>query len=99
MKEKHTNIHVINIGQAVVCDQCNDDFTNSDESGGFLFGSHAYCPKCARESIDAIRGYGEEKYITARCPEGMSFKEFCLGLRQGDNTIQITSIEMRESDE
>jgi hypothetical protein len=90
---KHIHIETRHVGEVVVCDACNDDYTDSTDSGGFLFGSHAYCPKCAKRSIERIKGYGEEKYIKDYCPEGMSFRDWCLKLRNGDNTIKTITVE------
>ena len=83
---------VIDLGQTVVCDACDTDLTGSDRSGGFLFGSYAYGPCCAIERMAAIRGYGEEHFIRARCPEGVSFADWVRGMRQatGSNSIVIT---------
>jgi len=86
---KHTHIEIREVGEAVNCDACGDDYTDSNESGGFLFESYAYCPKCARNNIERIRRYREEKYIRSYCPPGMSFKDWCLQLRNGDNTIKV----------
>ena len=86
---KATETKIIDIGEEVCCDICNEDFTNSDEEGGFLFGSKAYCPKCAEKRLPAIKSYNEEHYIKAYCPKGMSFRQFVLNLRGGDNTIKI----------
>lgn len=80
--------HVQDIGHTVICDQCNEDYSDSEESGGFVFGSHGVCPKCAERMMASIRKYNEEKYIKAVCPEGMSFKDFILAYRGGDNTIK-----------
>ena len=91
MKTQHTHITEIDIGNSVVCDVCNGDFTDSDESGGFLFGSNAYCPKCAEKNLPIIKGYGEERYIKAFCPENISFKDFVIGIRAGQNKITITT--------
>ncbi len=36
----------LEMGDRVVCDYCNADFTDSDESGGIYgFGSKAICPE------------------------------------------------------
>ena len=87
---KATKMEVIDIGNEVLCDSCNKDYTDSDEQGGFLFGTNnTYCPDCAPSALERIKGYGEDKYITAYCPAGMSFKDFVLGLRGGDNTIKF----------
>jgi hypothetical protein len=90
--KKHTYITTIDVGRRVVCDVCNEEYTDREDSGGFLFnGEYSYCPVCAEKSIKRIREYGEEKYITVRCPKGMSFRDFVYKLRGGDGggTIQI----------
>ena|ERR1044071_9524162 len=91
MKKIHTYIESQDIGETVLCDVCNDDFgPDNNESGGFFFSSYAYCPRCARESLERIKSYGEEKYITSWCPEGKSFRQWVLeDLRKGDNTINV----------
>lgn len=80
---------VIDIGEMVICDVCNEDYSNSNESGGFIFTSKAYCPKCAKKRLPEIKGYGEEKYIKAYCPSTMSFKDMVLAWRCGNNTIKF----------
>lgn len=92
---KHINIDIREVGPIVVCDCCGEDWTNRTESGGFLFGSNAYCPTCAPVRLVKIKGYKEERYIKAYCPSGMSFKDWVLKLRGGDNTIKIISVEDR----
>lgn len=88
---------IFDIGNKVYCDACNKDFTNDTESeGGFIFGSKAYCPKCAEEHLPSIKGYGEEKYIKAYCPESVSFREFVLECRGGNNTIKIHTFDKDE---
>jgi hypothetical protein len=74
---------IIDIGEAVVCDICNADYSESDESGGILLGSYAICPAC-EPKLNASD-------IDAECPAGVSFKDWVLSLRNGDNTIRITS--------
>jgi hydrogenase maturation factor HypF (carbamoyltransferase family) len=81
----------IDIGDTVLCDQCNTDYTNSEEKGGFIFGSHGVCPECAPGMMTSIKKYKEENYITSTCPEGMSFKEFIVLARGGNNTIKMYS--------
>jgi len=71
----------IDVGDRVICDDCNEDYSNSEASGGLLFSSKAYCPKCApRLEADAVK-FGETKYIKARCAEGQSFRDFVLSIR------------------
>lgn len=75
------------IGDTVICDICNDDYTNSEAEGGFLFGSYGYCPDCAKEKIGTIKKYNEEEYIKERADEGETFKDFIMRIRGGDNRI------------
>ena len=89
MKTKH--VDVIDIGENVVCDSCNEDYTGSDEQGGLLFSSSAFCPKCAPRMRALAKQYNEEQYITDYAQPGESFKDFCLRLRGGNNTITITT--------
>lgn len=79
----------INIGDEVICDWCSDDFTDSDAKGGFLFQSKATCPTCAPGIEASAKKYGEERFIRERCPDGMTFKEFVLRLRSGNNSITV----------
>ncbi len=88
---------ITDMGDTVICDQCNKDFTDSGESGGFIFGSHAYCPDCGRAALPRIKGYGEEKFIKATCPRGMSFKDFVLQYRGDNNKITVINIEDGDS--
>lgn len=82
---------IIEIGEHVICDSCNEDFINSNAEGGFQFGSNVYCPNCTPRMLQSIKRYDEEKYITGYCPEGVTFKDYVLGLRGGDNTIKLIS--------
>lgn len=83
----------IDIGNVVICDMCNTDYSESDEQGGLIYRTHAVCPRCApgweiitktpnlaRRPIDQIK---------ARCPSGLSFRDWILKLRGGDNKIRI----------
>ena len=83
---------MVSIGSIVVCDICDKDCTDLPDSGGFIFTSSAYCPACASKGMASIRKYGEEGYIRARCPEGVSFADFVRGYRGENNFIQITEI-------
>ena len=74
----------MDIGNTVVCDFCNDDYTESEEKGGCLIGSYAVCPKCEKDVT-------EKKDIDQLCPPDTSFRKWVLDLRGGDNTIKIYS--------
>jgi len=89
MSEKTT---IIDIGNAVRCDSCNEDYTNSEKEGGFIFNRKAICPQCAKDWEEGAKKYGETKYITSRCAAGQSFKAFVLAERDGDNTITIQEL-------
>ena len=75
---------IIDIGDMVLCDICNDDYTKSDAEGGILVGSYAVCPECAPKFDSS-----DEPII--HCPAGMRFRDWVLHLRGGRNTIEITT--------
>lgn len=79
----------VDIGRTVVCDCCDEDFTDSAAVGGFIFSSSAYCPSCAVAKLPSIRGYGEERFIRARCPDGKAFADFVREYRGSNNNIGI----------
>ena len=81
---------VIPLGRDVLCDIDDTDLTGDPRSGGYLFGSYAVGPCCADRYLESIRGYGEEHFIRARCPEGMSFADWVRGIRGPDAAITIT---------
>lgn len=63
-------------GDVVVCDLCNKNWTTSDKSGGFLFGSNAVCPDCEDEFLATVKKCRETHLIRAQCPEGKSFADW-----------------------
>jgi hypothetical protein len=82
---------VIDIGDETLCDFCNADYTNDDAKGGILFGSNAVCPECTPRVEADAKKYNETSYIKDRAREGETFHDFCLRLRNGNNTITIES--------
>jgi hypothetical protein len=76
---------IIDIGDTVLCDICNGDYTMSDDQGGILVGSYAVCPSCAPDFDDS----DDEPIIY--CPAGMRFRDWVMRLRGGRNTIEITT--------
>lgn len=86
-------IHQEDIGDHVECDWCGTDFTNSTETGGLLFQSKATCSHCMPRIEESAKMYGEQQFIRARCPEGMTFKAWVLGLRGGNNMLTITEMD------
>jgi len=85
--EKSTILH---IGDVAICDTCGKDWTNNDQSGGFLFGSYAVCPDCAPKILENVDKYNERHAIKEFCPPNLSYWQWVLKLRGGDNTIKVT---------
>jgi len=79
------------IGRDVVCDFCDKDWTDSPQSGGFLFGTYGTCPECAPGFLEKVKLYHEEDHIRATCPEGVSFADFMRDLRGPDAFIRVTT--------
>jgi hypothetical protein len=88
--EAMTNGGTVPVGDLVLCDFCDEDLTADPRSGGFIFSSSGVGPCCADRREVSIRGYGEERYITARCPEGVSFADWVRGLRGPDAALRVT---------
>lgn len=84
-------VQEFDIGNTVVCDLCNADYTNSDDKGGFLFMSKGVCPKCAPRFEAEAKKYNEEGFIKARAKPEQTFRDFILELRGGNNKVTITS--------
>ena len=82
---------LVPVGRAVVCDVCSADWTERPESGGFLFGSYAYCPDCAAKGLETIKKYREERYISARCGGEESFADFARRMRGPEAGIRVTA--------
>lgn len=81
---------VIPVGRKVLCDFCDTDLTDGPRTGGFLFESKGVGPCCAQQREASIRGYGEEKFIRARCPAGTSFADWIRAMRGPDAAIRVT---------
>jgi hypothetical protein len=79
------------IGDTVVCDLCNRDYTDDSSIGGFLFGSKGVCPMCAPVFEQSVKKYGEEAFIKARAMDGEPFKDFIIRIRDGNNAVTITT--------
>lgn len=91
-KDDHTRITVIECGDKVLCDFCGDEYNGQNKtSGGFLFDDNSVCPKCAPASLDRIRYHHEEDGIKGYCPAGMSFHDWVMKLRKGNNTIKVVT--------
>ncbi len=96
MKHRYITQEIKDVGNSVICDVCSKDWTSSPVSGGFLFGSYAYCPECAKTRLAGIKQYREESHIRAWCPKNLSFSAWVLKLRAGDNRIIYTTYKTKE---
>lgn len=65
----------------VICDWCDEDWSDRADSGGFLFGSKAVCPTCVPRMMKGIEKHHEHHYIRGTCPDGMSFADWVRELR------------------
>jgi len=72
---------IIDMGDAVICDFCNKDWTDEKGSGGFLFESKAVCPNCAPAILKNIEKYHEENFIRGVCPDNMPFGDWVRSIR------------------
>ena len=87
------DVVILDVGHTVICDVCDEDWTGNPESGGFLFETKAYCPKCVRTRLDSIKSYDEERFIRAWCPPNLSFADWVLQLRDGKNYVKIVTVQ------
>jgi hypothetical protein len=75
----------IDVGETVLCDYCNTDYTNDDETtGGILFSGHAVCPLCLNETMKNIKKYREERFIQLVAKEDETFRNFVYRIRKGN---------------
>jgi hypothetical protein len=81
----------IPIGDIVLCDDCNADWTGRKESGGLVFGSKGICPDCEPRWRASIAQYHEQDHISAECPEIQSFADFIREFRGPDSFIMVRS--------
>jgi hypothetical protein len=85
------SIETTNLGRLVVCDLCNEDWTDKPpaDSAGFIVGSKAVCPTCAPRYRNLLFKYNELHLIKAGCADGQSFGDFVREYRGGDCIIQV----------
>lgn len=79
----------IDIGRSVVCDSCNEDYTDSAAPGGLIFYSKAICPECEPHWMASITKNSEEQMIRAKCPAWLAFADFVREYRGPNNQICI----------
>jgi len=82
---------ITHLGALVLCDWCNEDWTSSDQSGGFIFGAKATCPNCAPGLEADAKRFNELDHIKARCPADMSFADWVREGRGPDAKVEVIS--------
>lgn len=80
-------IEHIDMGDEVLCDSCNKDYTHSDEVGGAQFGSYAVCPDCVGQWI-ANSSLGERAAMVEAKP-GQTFRDFVINDLRGGKSGEI----------
>lgn len=86
----------IDIGRMVLCDACDQDFTDSPRPGGFIFSSYAICPDCASKWMASIMANTEQRMIRAAAVEGQSFADFVRDYRGPNNKICVGPLRKRD---
>jgi hypothetical protein len=86
------------IGNTVICDICDKDYTHSNACGGFLFQSKGVCPDCAPRFLASVKRYGEMHFIRATAQDDELFREFILRERGGNNKVTISGGDADEVD-
>lgn len=81
---------IADLGDEVICDLCNGDYTGSNECGGVLMGGYAICPRCVREKNIDLNSLEDTDMV---CPDDVYFWRFVLWTRNGDNTIKFITEE------
>lgn len=83
----------VDVSHVAICDSCNEHYyADSTEEGGWLFGRHADCPKCATpEREKRIEGYNEQHLITDRARPGETYFNFVMRVRDGNHSIRVTA--------
>lgn len=78
----------------VLCDICDQDWSDSAQSGGFLLLSKGVGPCCEARLRDSIAKYKEEWSIKGECPANMSFADWIRNVVRKDqpNEIRITTL-------
>ncbi len=77
---------VIDPGRIVLCDWCDRDFTDSAESGGFVFSGYATGPCCAARIQRNAERSREAYLIRSRCPDGTAFADWVRDTVRGPAT-------------
>ena len=85
---------VADLEDVAICDSCATEYySDSEEKGGILFGSYAYCPLCVPRMMETIKQYNEESHIKAKCPANMTYFDWVMKLRNGNHKIIVHSFD------
>jgi hypothetical protein len=92
--DKKPGAEYVFLGDTVICDLCNADWTNRQESGGLLAGTYACCPDCAAKvEADVAADPEMEGEVRGRCPKEQSFADWVRFQRKGPGYIVVESFE------
>jgi hypothetical protein len=70
----------LDVGNRVICDSCNEEYTNSAEEGGVLFNRTAFCPKCTPRIVASAIKCHEERFLQYPIAHE-TFRDFILRIR------------------
>jgi hypothetical protein len=76
---------IVEIGDAVICDLSNAEYTDSPATGGVLSGSYACCPECTPSVIANATACGESDSLTLNSDK-LSFADFVRRIRSDTAT-------------
>jgi hypothetical protein len=67
----------VDMGDMVVCDFCNEEWTTRTESGGYFFDGYSVCPDCGPSHKKRPKG-------SIMCIPGMSFADWVRKVLRAD---------------
>ena len=79
----------IPLGDSVLCDFCNKDWTGNLATGGFVVHGYATCPDCAEGTYKNLEKFDELAYIETTCEPGETFAQMVLRYRGPDAYIKF----------
>lgn len=63
---------MFSIGRTVLCDLCNEDYTDKLDTGGCLVDSYACCPECTKK-MQTDANAEDPFMLNDVCPNGVPF--------------------------
>ena len=81
----------VDIGRLVACDDCGVDYTDSQQSGGYIWHNRATCPPCADRVLKVLPTQKLMRLMAngLHCPAGTSFADFVREVRGPNTTIKV----------